>query len=226
VTDSQVLAQVVQQVLPHAPVVALPFGHFSPIGEKEGGFTVGLLNHSPEMVQNNLYNRKLLKSLDRELLLFGGALAGLAERAEVTSEWAEFAARCDVLLLPSLPGVINSPTLPLALMESGTAILAHNAPGYYGLNAATGVQLLGREPAAWRHMLAVLEEQPAKLRTMQERNRAFALRQNRESFTRLAGLVSQFVTPGSSLSEGCGYQKRKSAPTQPDPDQPNLQKES
>ncbi|MBE7473126.1 MAG: hypothetical protein DPW09_42770 [Anaerolineae bacterium] len=241
VTDSQALAQAVQQVLPRSPVVALPFGHFSPLpgeklpaGEKTEGFTIGLLNHSPEMEMNNLHHLKLLKALDREILLFGEALAGLD--AEVTSEWAGFAARCDVLLLPSLPGAINSPTLPLALMETGTAILAHNAPGYYDLDAATGVQLLGRDPAAWRKLLDTLEHNPAKLQAMQERNRAFALRQNRESFVRLAGLVPQFTASlrlPAPTSADCGCAKRKSvtpgntrrgAPT-PDLDQPIIEKE-
>lgn len=242
VTDSAALAGVVQQVLPRSPVVALPFGHFSPmatsglpavvVGEKQDGFTVGLLNCSPETEMNNLYDLKLLKALDRKLLVYGDEAPNDLD-AESCDDLVAFAARCKVLLLPSLPGAINSPSLPLALMEADTVILAHNAPGYYELNAATGVQLLSRDPAAWRNLLAVLESQPAKLRAMQERNRAFALRQNRDSFTRLAALVTQFTAPPSRSSEGCGCAKQKSAilgstrrgaPT-PDLDQPNSEKE-
>jgi hypothetical protein len=118
-------------------------------------------------------------------------------------------------------------------METGTALLCHNAPGYYDLTA-TGVQLLPNEAKAWRNTLDILAAQPIKLKTMQERNRAYATRLNRESYSRLAALQAQHAAPprllastGHSVSEGCGCAKKgKSAPTRPDQDQPIIEKES
>ncbi|MCK6625515.1 MAG: hypothetical protein L6R45_10110 [Anaerolineae bacterium] len=261
VTDSQPLAGVVKQILPRAIVMALPFGrmkdeggrmteeNFHPSSFIPHPFTVGLLNHTGEMMLNNHYALKLLKSLDRELVVYGEALPGI--EGEVKQNFGEFAAMCDILLLPSLPGALNSTTLPLSLMAGNTAILASNAPGYWELDAATGVQLLPNDPAAWRAVLTNLEAQPAKLRAMHERNQAFANRLNRESYSWLAFFADQFISPPAPVKEDCGCTKRKdeggrmkaegkkefqpssfipqpleSAPTRPDQDQLNNEKES
>jgi hypothetical protein len=73
-------------------------------------------------------------------------------------------------------------------------------------------------------MIDNLAAQPAKLKTMQERNRAFATRINRESYNRLPALLNLPPIPRSPLSEGCGCQKSKQAPAEPT-SQPNLDKE-
>lgn len=218
VTDSQALAQAVALALPKAMVTAMPFGPVRAISLGSGQPPViGLLNHTGEMEHNNHYALKLLKSLKRPLLVYGETLPGLD--VETVENFDQFAVACDILLLPSMPGVINSTTLPLSLMASNTAILAHNAPGYYELSAATGVQLLPNQAKAWRERLAALESQPAKLKAMHERNKAFATRLNRESYSRLAYVADQFVAPPPRLSEDCGCAKKaKSAPTQPSPE--------
>ncbi len=224
VTDSQPLANAVKRVLPKTLVIAIPFGMLRTAGRTDAPGNppvVGLLNHDGDVEMNNTYALKLLKSLDRPLLIYGHALPATEGRAEVEENFNTFAAKCDILLLPSLPGALNSTTLPLAMMSAGTAILAHNAPGYYDLDAATGVQLLpaSRDPAVWQRILASLEAQPAKLRTMQERNRAYAKRLNQESYQRLIAISSQLTNrPRQPLSEGCGCDKKKKktqAPPEP-----------
>lgn len=250
VTDNQPLASAVQQVLPGAIVVALPFGPLyvtptqpnpqdSPELATRGpsaleGPVVGLLNHNGEMEMNNQFALKLLKALKQPLMIYGQELPGI--EGEVKEDFSEFAALCDILLLPSMPGVLNSTTLPLALMGSKTALLAHNAPGYAHLAAATGVQLLPNDPAAWRAMIRNLVDQPVKLKAMQERNQVYAVRQNRGSYAHLAQLSSQFITPPPKPSGDCGCFKRvksvtlgntrRGAPTRPDQDQLNSEKES
>ncbi|MCL4301130.1 MAG: hypothetical protein KJ077_35690 [Anaerolineae bacterium] len=228
VADSQALANAVQQVLPRAVVVSLPFGPFYAAQiEPNPVPVVGLLNHTGEMEQNNHYALKLLKSLKQELLVYGQELPGIEGEVEGSGDFSTFAARCDILLLPSLPGVINSTTLPLTLMASKTAILAHSVPGYGQLSAATGVQLLPHDAKAWRSLLAGLLDQPAKLKVMQERNQAYAVRQNRASYAHLAQLAGQFVTAPLPPRGDCGCSKKlKAAPTQPDQDQPIIEKES
>jgi hypothetical protein len=177
------------------------------------------------MEYNNHYALKLLKALNRPMVVYGQPLPGLD--VETVENFGQFAVMCDILLLPSMPGVINSTTLPLSLMSSHTAILASNAPGYYELSAATGVQLLPNQAKLWRECLAALESQPAKLKAMRERNKAFAARLNRESYSRLAYFADQFMRTPAPLAEGCGCAKRmKSAPTQPNQDQLILEKES
>ncbi|MBE7474335.1 MAG: glycosyltransferase [Anaerolineales bacterium] len=224
VTDSQPLANVVKQILPRAMVAALPFGPvYAAAIEPNKKPIIGLLNHTGEMMLNNHYALKLLKSLDRELVVYGEALPGI--EGEVKENFGEFAALCDILLLPSLPGALNSTTLPLSLMAGNTAVLASNAPGYWELDAATGVQLLPNDPAAWRAVLTNLEAQPAKLRAMHERNQAFANRLNRASYAQLGALADQYISPPAPLKEDCGCNQRKSAPTRPDQDQPILEKE-
>jgi hypothetical protein len=234
VADNQALASVVQQVLPRAIVVALPFGplYVTPVQpnpqdspELVEGPVVGLFNHNGEMEHNNRYALKLFKALKLPLLVYGESLPGI--EGEVKEDFSEFAALCDILLLPSMPGAINSTTLPLALMGSKTAILADSAPGYGSLAAATGVQLLPHDPAAWRAMVRNLLDQPLKLKTMQERNQAFAVRQNRGSYAHLAQLANQFIMPPPPVKGDCGCVKRlKPAPTQPEQDQLILAKES
>ncbi|MCL4303186.1 MAG: hypothetical protein KJ077_46300 [Anaerolineae bacterium] len=243
ITDSQALAYAVALALPRAMVTSMPFGPVQAAIEPNKQPIIGLLNHTGEMEHNNHYALKLLKHLKRELLVYGQALPGI--EGAVKEDFGEFAAMCDILLLPSMPGVINSTTLPLSLMAGNTAILAHNAPGYYELSAATGVQLLPNEAKIWRERLAALESQPAKLKAMHERNKAFANRLNRDSYNRLAPFAEHFIHPPAPLSEGCGCAKRvKSAtlgsppkgdteaytrrgdPTQPKQDQPILEKES
>jgi glycosyltransferase involved in cell wall biosynthesis len=251
VADSHSLANAVQQVLPRSIVVALPFAplYVTPT-QPNPEVVVGLLNHSGEMEQNNQYALKLLKALKQPLMIYGRELPGI--EGEVKEDFNEFAALCDILLLPSLPGALNSTTLPLALMGSKTALLAHNAPGYASLAAATGVQLLPGDPAAWHSMVANLVSQPAKLKVMQERNQAYAVRQNRGSYAHLAQLAGQFTTPPPSLrsqtGEGCGCAKKKAEggrrkdesedsslhpssfilhpSPEPDLDQPTIEKES
>lgn len=241
VTDNQPLADVVRHVLPRVRAIAIPFGAVNVVREVHEQPVVGLLNHSGEVEMNNTYALSLLKALERPLLIYGHSLPGL--EAEVTEDFEQFAARCDILLLPSLPGAINSITLPLALMSAGVALIAHNAPGYYNLDAATGVQLLPNDADAWRWMLSNLESQPAKLNAMQERNRAFAVRLNRESLQRASMFIAQSALPRPPLSEGCGCTKKprrgqrltvsepddnpvqELAPTQPEQDQPNIEKE-
>jgi glycosyltransferase involved in cell wall biosynthesis len=223
VTDSEPLANAVRRVLPKTPVISLLYGRLPVAPESNATPVVGLLNHSGDVEMNNAYALKLLKSLDRPLLIYGHALPATEGRAEVEENFNTFAAKCDILLLPSLPGALNSTTLPLAMMSAGTAILAHNAPGYYDLDAATGVQLLpaSRDPAVWQRMLASLEAQPAKLRTMQERNQAYAKRLNQESYQRLIAISSQLTNrPRRPLSDGCGCDKKKKktqAPPEPTP---------
>lgn len=220
IADSPPLANVVKRILPRAMVAALPFGGM----KDEGGrmkeeniqpsalslqpLRVGLLNHSGEMEMNNRYALKLLKAVGQPLLVYGEALPGIEGDAIAKENFDEFAALCDILLLPSMPGVINSTTLPLTLMAGNTAILAHNAPGYYDLSAASGVQLLPNEIKAWQDRLTNLIAQPAKLRAMQERNKAYATRLNRESHARLVVLAHQFAASASPLSENCGCAKR------------------
>jgi hypothetical protein len=240
VADSQPLANAVRQVLPSVMIAALPFGRM----KAEGGrmkeenihpssfslqpLTIGLLNHDGATEMNNAYALKWLKILDQPLLVFGHTLPGI--EAETEEDFSQFAQKCDIVLLPSLPGALNSPTVPLALMESGTAVLAHNAPGYYELSAATGVQLLPADPTAWRKMLDLLASQPAKLRVMQERNRAFAVRTNRESFSRLASVLPPTVAAPrpvlTNQAKDCGCKKRRSASTRPVQIQPNSEKET
>lgn len=225
VADSQPLANAVRRVLPRTVVATLPFGINQgavPAKSNEQP-VVGLLNHASDVEMNNAYALKMLKSLGRELLVYGRALPGL--KGDVEEDFAAFCARCDILLLPSLPGIINSTTLPLAVMSVGNiAILAHNAPGYYDLDAATGVQLLPNDPAAWQGMLNSLESNPAKLRAMQERNRAYAKRLNRDSFARLKPIVEGLSAPQPAGDCGCGT--RKHAPTEPtNESEPIIEKE-
>ncbi|MBE7553192.1 MAG: hypothetical protein HS126_19145 [Anaerolineales bacterium] len=242
VADSHSLAQAVQAVLPRSVVVALPFAplYVTPpqpnpevvVPLRGLRSVVGLLNHTGEMEMNNQYALKLLKALKQPLLVYGRELPGI--EGEVKEDFGEFAALCDIVLLPSLPGALNSTTLPLALMGSRTALLAHNAPGYASLAAATGVQLLPNDLAAWRALLANLVSQPAKLKVMQERNQAYAVRQNRGSYAHLAQLAGQFTTPPPLANGDCGCAERLKAPTQPRPefnrrgdqDQPTIEKES
>jgi hypothetical protein len=204
ITDSQPLANAVKQALPRVAVTALPFGLYpSPdLPERNEPPVIGLLNHSDETEMNNAYALSMLSGLDRPLLIFGAALPGL--EATVQEDFGQFCAMCDILLLPSLPAAINSPTLPLVLMSAGTALLCHNAPGYYDLDGATGVQMLPYETTAWRAMLSVLEGQPLKLKVMQDRNRMFAIRRTRESLVRLSALLAQPRSPRQPLSEDCG----------------------
>lgn len=236
VTDSQALAYTVALALPRAVVTAIPFGPFQPADVEPNPqpvvplrglrSVVGLLNHSGEMEHNNHYALKLLKALKRPLLVYGKELHGIEGEVIPKEFFGEFAAKCDILLLPSMPGVINSTTLPLTLMAGKTAILAHNAPGYYELSAATGVQLLPNDAKIWRERLAALESQPAKLKVMHERNQAFAKRLNRESYNRLAYFADQFFSPPGPVSTDCGCTKRgKTAPTQPAQVQSSLEKE-
>lgn len=236
VADSTALADAVRRVLPHSPVVALPFAapvtHAGgadqpPISRTpgRGGLgAVGLLNHSGEMELNNLHHLKLLRAIRQPLLIYGQPLAGLEAKTE--ENFGRFSAACDILLLPSLPGVLNSTTLPLALLGSNTVMVAHSAYGYHDLAGATGFLTLPPETAAWQEALSTLCSQPLKLRTLFERNRAYAQRLNRESFQRLAALADQFNQPPSPLRQDCGCQKRKSAPTQSHPVQPIIEKES
>jgi hypothetical protein len=177
---------------------------------------VGLLNHNGDVEMNNTYAVKLLKRLQCNLLVFGRALPGI--EADVVQNFGEFCARCDILLLPSLPGAINSITLPLAIMVNQTAVLAHNAPGYYNLDAATGVQLLPDNPDAWRIALDLLESQPAKLRTMQERNMAYAGRLSRYSVNQL-GIILAGLPPQRPAGD-CGCTKKKATPPEPELNQP------
>ncbi len=237
ITDSQALAYAVALALPKAMVTAMPFGpatggSASSLGSGQPPVTpappqvrVGLLNHNGEMEHNNHYALKLLKSLKRPLLVYGETLPGLD--VETVENFDQFAVACDILLLPSMPGVINSTTLPLSLMAGNTAILAHSAPGYYELSAATGVQLLPNHAKTWRERLEALESQPLKLKAMHERNKAFANRLNRDSYKRLVPFAEHFIHPPTPLAEGCGCTKRgKTAPTHPNPDQLILAKES
>jgi glycosyltransferase involved in cell wall biosynthesis len=214
ITDSQALAYAVALALPRAMVTAMPFGpvRAASLGSGQPP-VVGLLNHTGEMEHNNHYALKLLKALKRPLLVYGETLPGLD--VETVENFDQFAVACDILLLPSMPGVINSTTLPLSLMAGNTAILAHNAPGYYELSAATGVQLLPNNAKAWRERLEALESQPAKLKAMHERNKAFANRLNRDSYSRLAYFASQFINPPAPLNKDCGCSKKKSAPPNP-----------
>jgi glycosyltransferase involved in cell wall biosynthesis len=228
VTDSQALAYAVALALPKTIVTALPFGPFTVADVTPNPApVVGLLNHTGEMEHNNHYALKLLKSLKRELLVYGEALHGIEGEVIAKENFGAFAAKCDILLMPSMPGVINSTTLPLTLMAGNTAILAHNAPGYYELSAATGVQFLPNDAKTWRERLAALESQPAKLKAMHERNKAFAQRLNRESYSRLALFADQFVRAPAPLTERCGCAKKgKTAPIQPTKDQLISAKES
>lgn len=210
VTDSQALADVVRRALPRTAVIALPFGPMRTTGRPVPSLSpvVGLLNHSGEVEMNNAYSLKLLKSLGRKLLIYGRELPGLEADVIPADQFDLFCERIDILLLPSLPGTLNSPTLPLAVMAAGNAaVLADNAPGYYNLDAATGVQILPHDSDAWRLRLDILESQPVKLRTMQTRNRAFATRLNRESYTRMAMFQAQYVVPPQPPIRGCGCKK-------------------
>jgi hypothetical protein len=72
-----------------------------------------------------------------------------------------------------------------------------------------------------------LDAQPAKLKAMHERNQAFANRLNRASYAQLAALADQYIHSPAPLKEDCGCSKKaKSAPTRPDQDQLNNEKES
>lgn len=226
VTDNPPLAEVVRRVLPRTVIMALPFGQMpatlrstrrGAVARTGDELTVGLLNHNGDVELSNVHHRKLLKQLQPGLV-YGRALPGLD--AEVEEDFKAFCSRCDILLLPSLPGAINSMTLPLAAMAAGCAVLAHNAPGYYDLDAATGVQILPNELEAWRSMLVALVAQPAKVRAMQERNQAFAARLNRESLQRAGLLLAGPLPHGPAPAGDCGCdQKRKKrgrkAPTKP-----------
>jgi hypothetical protein len=213
VTDNQALAQAVRLALPRAHVTALPYGYMAPIepGKRKGkDLCVGVLNHSAEMVMNNSFALKMLHELERPLIVYGERLNGFdVDTLFPDDDFRGFCAACDVLLLPSAPAELNSPTLPLAAMSSGNiAILATRAPGYYGLDAATGVQLLPDDVSFWRDRLEVMEQQPMRLKAMHQRNQAFAHRLNRESFSRLAGLLVEPAGPRPPLSEDCGCPPR------------------
>jgi hypothetical protein len=213
ITDNQALAQAVRAVLPRASVSALPYGYMRPIDPSrrtQKKLRVGLLNHSEEMEANNSFALKMLHELDRPLFIYGERLNGFeVDTLFPVDDFEGFCMTCDVLLLPSVPAELNSPTLPLAAMSGGyMAILATNAPGYYGLDAATGVQLLPDDVSFWRDRLDVLEQQPMRLLAMQTRNQVFAHRLNRESFSRLAGMLVDPVGPRPALSEDCGCPPR------------------
>lgn len=226
VADSPALATAVRSALPNVALTVLPFG-VAPIHPKSwhsGRPMVGLLNHSGDVEMNNRYALPMLGNLDRELLIYGRALPGI--EGEVTEDFADFCRRCDVLLLPSLPGVINSTTLPLALMASGAAVMAHNAPGYYNLDAASGVQLLPHDPEEWRTYLVRLETRPSVLQAMQERNGVYARKINQDSLARLnPALEYAALHSPATVAGDCGC-SRKSAPTEPTQEtEPILDKE-
>ena len=214
ITDNQPLADAVRRVIPYAPVIALPYGPAVTPHIRNETPVVGLLNHDDDYEMNNLFGVDIIKGLSQPVVVYGRALAGVS--LEIIEDFDTFCHRCDILFLPSLPGAINSITLPLAAMGSGMAILA--SPSYYSLDAATGVKLISStDPDAWQKNLDRISANQNVLRSMQERNAAFSARITLDTWRKVEPLLIRFPAgPSKPLSKDCGCdKKKKKTPPQP-----------
>jgi hypothetical protein len=194
VTDNPQLAQVIQQF--NRRSIAVPFGYTS-ARDASGPFTVGILNHDDDTNMANTWASKILKAIDRPLLVYGYELNSSRIEQVVTEDFDEFAGRCDVLLLPGIPQSITSLTLPLATMMAGTVVLASNGGSWYSISAAAGVVLMppGRkEFRPWKAYLDAMEREPRKVEVMKQKNVAYVQNVNASS-RRIIGNLAQRLVP-------------------------------
>lgn len=164
VCDTTALSSIVKQYTTDALVIDASFGYCAAADfADEKGIRIGLLNHNDDTQMHNDANRPLLKKLKEEFLVFGKPVSG--PDCEVVEDFDEFAARCDILLLPSIKNAINSITLPMSVMAAGTCVVAHNAPGLYNLLTAPGVKLIDisdSSVATWRNAIKSLYDNRRK----------------------------------------------------------------
>jgi len=174
-------------------VTAAPFGACG-AGDKddEKGIRVGLLHHSADTELNNMGNRKLLKALGEEFLIFGGPIDGI--EGEVIEDFNQFAARCDILLLPSIINSINSTTMPISAMMAGTAVIARNSGGYCNLDGASGTFLIPTDsPADWKNRIEFVRSDPRRLEQFKQFNTKYAKAVSSDSVAKLTRLAHRMA---------------------------------
>jgi glycosyltransferase involved in cell wall biosynthesis len=169
-----------------------PFGHSRKLSVQNESIRVGLLNHTADMNLNNFGNRQMLKRLKEIFLIYGEPIDGL--ECEIALDFDDFAARCDILLLPSIPNSINSVAYPLSVMYAGAAVLATNIGGYYSLSPASGVQLVDAKasPKTWADAVAYLQRDGRRLDQLKQFNAKFARRVSEESMVKIRKLEVRF----------------------------------
>jgi len=192
VADSARLLTLFKGFFSHFKVVA-PYASGQAVDTpNEDGLKVGLLNHSTDVSMANMHHKKLLSALDEEFLFFGKGVDGL--QGEVIEGLDEFAGRCDILLLPSLPNRINSVTIPLCVMRAGTVVIARNSAGYYELSSATGVLLLDSDHSGdWGKRIDDARRSPKLMEQYKLFNQKYAKSISDDSMKRLNMLSSRLA---------------------------------
>lgn len=173
--------------------IAAPFATGQPADtSSEEGLKVGLLNHSADTSMSILHNKKMLKSLEEQFLIYGKPVDGL--EGEVIEDLSDFSGRCDILLLPSLPNKINSITVPLCVMRGSTMVIARNSAGYYNLNSATGVLLMESDhPDDWGKKVFEARTNPKLMDQFKQFNAKFAKSVSDESMKKMNRLTSRLA---------------------------------
>ncbi|MCP4709972.1 MAG: hypothetical protein GY869_15215 [Planctomycetes bacterium] len=191
VVDNEQFAYVVRKTLPTVKVAVLPFGYCEarPINPDDA-LKYAILNCDAQTQLNNAVQKRMLRAVckDTVALVYGESLEGI--ECEVIEDFNEFAARADILILPSLDKSLNSISLPLAVMLAETTVLCNLDRGYYSLSMSAGVfPVYKRTAKAWKRILSLLERDIHKLRAAQRLGKSFARQKSDESIAALSRLA-------------------------------------
>jgi hypothetical protein len=191
VCDNEALVHIVRRCGVKGLIFSAPFGYCPTQDREQEGIMVGLLNHSADQVINNNMARQMLKKLNEQFLIYGDPIDGL--EYELVEDFQDFAARCDVLVLPSARNSLNSLTAPLSVMMAGCAMIAANVGSYAGLGVSVGVRLVDPKATArvWKSTLDEVQRDIRRLETFKRFNAGYASKTSKESLAKITKLEAR-----------------------------------
>lgn len=154
-------------------VVNAPFGH-SYQRDKDGAYTLGILNYTEEQQLTNKVLRKFLKTFKAyHIAVFGQPLDWSEKNYTHYEDWDAFCSVIDILMLPGSDAIIPTMTLPLSAMMAKTAVIT--TPHYQTLGSASGVVVMpSLDPDLWLGWVKRFEENMTRLDGLKAFNAKYA----------------------------------------------------
>lgn len=161
-------------------VVSAPFGH-SYERDKEGAFTLGILNYTEEQQLINRTARKFLKAFrSYQIAVYGEPLDWQEKNFEHYTNFDSYCSAVDILMLPGSDLVIPTLTLPLSIMMAKTAVIT--TPHYQTLGSASGVVVMpSLDKDTWLGWIRKFEGNLARLDSLKAFNAKYASQLSNQS---------------------------------------------